>query len=73
MAVKGATVYVGSRSAAKAEQAIKDMQAESSAIKDGQLRPFVADLADLKAVQRAAIEVTKTTNRLDILVNNAAA
>jgi NAD(P)-dependent dehydrogenase (short-subunit alcohol dehydrogenase family) len=40
-------------------------------IQANQLRPFVADLSDLKAVKAAAEQLMKETDRLDILVNNA--
>jgi len=69
MAFKGATVYVGARSAAKAEAGIKQMIADG--VKEGKVKPFVAELSDLKAVKAAAEELAKSTDRLDVLINNA--
>ena len=72
LAAKGAIVYVGARSAAKAEDAIKELRAKDSSIGADQLHPFVADLGDLKVVRAAAEKLMTTTDRLDILINNAA-
>jgi NAD(P)-dependent dehydrogenase (short-subunit alcohol dehydrogenase family) len=71
MAARGATVYIGARSAAKAKEGVLQMKKDDPRIRDEQLRTFVADLGDLKAVQRAAEELIKETDRLDILINNA--
>jgi len=51
LALKGATVYVGARSAAKAKDGIEHMLKESASILPDQLRSFVVDLGDLNAVQ----------------------
>lgn len=72
LAVKGATVYVGARSAAKAEEAIKELRTKDNSIRADQLRPFVADLGDLKAVRATAEKLMTTTDSLDILIHNAA-
>jgi NAD(P)-dependent dehydrogenase (short-subunit alcohol dehydrogenase family) len=71
MASKGATVYVGARNDAKYQEAIEEIKKLDSSISPDQFRQFVADLGDLKAVERAATKVMESTNRLDILVNNA--
>ena len=47
------------------------MQKLDPSISPDQLRPFIADLGDLKAVQTAAKKMMETTDRLDILINNA--
>jgi NAD(P)-dependent dehydrogenase (short-subunit alcohol dehydrogenase family) len=71
MALRGAKVYIGARNEIKALEAIEEMKRESLTIGAGQLKPFVADLGDLKAVKEAAQKFIATENRLDILVNNA--
>jgi NAD(P)-dependent dehydrogenase (short-subunit alcohol dehydrogenase family) len=71
LAVKGAKVYVGARSVAKAQEAIKEMRTRDSSIGADRLHPFVADLGDLKAVRTAAENLMASTDRLDILINNA--
>ena len=70
--LKGAKVYVGARSIEKATGAIKTMAASAPTLDSGLLKPFVADLADLKSVQHAAKQVSTQEDRLDIIVNNAA-
>jgi NADP-dependent 3-hydroxy acid dehydrogenase YdfG len=47
------------------------MQKLDASITPSQLRPFVTDLGDLKAVQTTAKKMMETTDRLDILINNA--
>ncbi|KAL1708298.1 hypothetical protein EV121DRAFT_277271 [Schizophyllum commune] len=66
---KGAKVYIGARTAEKAQvgiDAIKKANPKAEAL------PFVAEMADLKQVKEAAAKVLETEDRLDILVNNAA-
>ena len=71
MASKGVSVYIGARSDLKCQEAIDEMKRLSPSINPDQLRTFVADLGDLKAVEQAARKIMKSTSRLDILVNNA--
>jgi NAD(P)-dependent dehydrogenase (short-subunit alcohol dehydrogenase family) len=71
LAAKGAKVYVGARSAAKAQEAIREMRNRDTSIGANRLHPFVADLGNLKAVRTAAENLMAATNRLDILINNA--
>lgn len=67
-------MYVGARSLTKAEDGIKELRKMDSSIEEEQLRPFVADLGDLKVV-KAAAEVLMgdlgEEGRLDLVVNNA--
>jgi NAD(P)-dependent dehydrogenase (short-subunit alcohol dehydrogenase family) len=72
LAAKGAKVYVGARSAFKAEAAIQEMRQESPSIGADKLLPFVVDLGDIRAVKAAAQHILSTESRLDILINNAA-
>ena len=71
MAVKGATVYIGARSTAKYNDAIREINNRDSSIASDRLRPFIADLGDLKAVKNSAERLMAATGQLDILVNNA--
>jgi hypothetical protein len=71
MAAKGATVYLGARNAAKYQSAAEEMIKSDPSIGTNQIRPFIADLGDLKAVKTAAEKLMTGTDRLDILVNNA--
>lgn len=72
LALKGAKVYLGARSLAKAEGAVAEMKKASPSIPAGNLQPFVADLGDLYQVKKSAEQFVATESRLDILVNNAA-
>jgi NAD(P)-dependent dehydrogenase (short-subunit alcohol dehydrogenase family) len=72
IASKNAKVYIGARSADKAERAIHEMLRANPSIEAGRLAPFVADLGDLRAVRRAAQELSRKEDRLDVLVHNAA-
>ena len=72
LASKNAKVYVGARSADKAERAILEMVSHNPSIQPDKLVPFVADLGDLRAVQAATQKLLKSETRLDILVHNAA-
>jgi len=47
------------------------MQKLDPSLTPDQLRPFVADLGDLKAVQSTAKKLMEIIDRLDILINNA--
>jgi NAD(P)-dependent dehydrogenase (short-subunit alcohol dehydrogenase family) len=73
LALHGATVYIGARDLPKALSAIEHMLSSSptGTIKPRQLKPFVADLGDLKAVKQAALHFMSHESRLDIPINNA--
>jgi NAD(P)-dependent dehydrogenase (short-subunit alcohol dehydrogenase family) len=72
LASKNAKVYIGARSASKAQSAIQEMRKENPSITEDQLVPFVADLGDIKAVRDAGLAMLQSESRLDILVHNAA-
>lgn len=71
LALKGAKVYIGGRSIERANAGIKAILALSPSIAASNLKPFVADIADYRAVKDAADAFIKIEDRLDILVNNA--
>ncbi|KAF5342933.1 hypothetical protein D9758_014957 [Tetrapyrgos nigripes] len=73
LALKGAKVYFGARNKDKAEGAIAEVKKVSPSVLDKNLAPFVADFADLKQLKASAEELVNKEERLDILVNNAAA
>ncbi|OIV35695.1 3-oxoacyl-ACP reductase [Mangrovactinospora gilvigrisea] len=64
----GALVLVHGRDAGRAEQVRKEVEAVG-----GRAETVVADLASLRAVDALAEEVLSRFDRLDVLVNNAAA
>ena len=76
---KGATVVLGCRSLAKAEQARQELlAAELAAGFDATRAPsqdrivlLELDLADLESVRRAAQQLAASHSRLDLLLNNA--
>ncbi|KAJ5117423.1 hypothetical protein N7448_011055 [Penicillium atrosanguineum] len=72
LAFKNAKVYIGARSASKAESAIQEMKSQNPRIGEEKLVPFVADLSDIRAVRAAARAVLMNESRLDILIHNAA-
>lgn len=72
LASKNAKVYIGARSASKAQSAIHEMRKENPSITKDQLVPFIADLGDIKAVRDAGRAMLQFESRLDILVHNAA-
>lgn len=72
LACKNAKVYIGARSASKAESAINEMMTENPSIGLNKLVPFVADLSDPRAVRVAAQSLLQSETRLDILIHNAA-
>ncbi|TFK48485.1 NAD(P)-binding protein [Heliocybe sulcata] len=71
LARKGATVYLGARSQAKADQAIARLKAEGLGPSPGQIRWLDLDLTDPRAAKRAAEWFLTQETRLDILINNA--
>ncbi|KAF8986648.1 NAD-P-binding protein [Cyathus striatus] len=71
-ALKGAKVYIGARSAARAEVAVKDMLFFTPALSKELLKTFVTELADLKQVKAACDKFLAEESRLDLLIHNAA-
>jgi NAD(P)-dependent dehydrogenase (short-subunit alcohol dehydrogenase family) len=71
LALRGAKVYIGARSLAKANNAIKEMLATSPTISTASLQALVVDLSDFKQVRTAAQDFITKEARLDILINNA--
>ncbi|MHB8420743.1 MAG: SDR family oxidoreductase [Myxococcales bacterium] len=65
---RGATVTVATRSEAKTKPVLEALSAKHA---DAALRWLKLDLADLRAVERAAQEYLAAGHRLDVLVNNA--
>ncbi|KAJ6476979.1 NAD(P)-binding protein [Mycena sanguinolenta] len=64
--LKGATVYLAARSAAKGIQAIDQLEVETTR----RAKFLELDLADLRSVRRAATEFLQQESTLDILFNN---
>ncbi len=68
LAAAGATVIAHGRRAAK----LDDLRAEMTATAGGgRLNTVVADLADLRQVDRMAVELLDRLDRIDVLVSNA--
>lgn len=67
---KNGKVYVTARSAEKASQTIRDIQA-AVPNSSGMLVPLVLDLADLSTVKASAEAFTNAESRLHVLFNNA--
>lgn len=72
LASAGAKVYVGAFTHSDAESGIQMMRLGNLGIEAEKLVPFVVDLANLRAVRKAARGILRTETRLDLLVNNAA-
>jgi NAD(P)-dependent dehydrogenase (short-subunit alcohol dehydrogenase family) len=64
LAAKGVTVFLGSRSLARGEEAAKAIQ--------GDARALQLDVTDRGSIAAAAARIGKECGRLDLLVNNAA-
>ncbi|KAG7139675.1 Short-chain dehydrogenase/reductase pyiH like protein [Verticillium longisporum] len=71
LALRGAKVYMASRTESKARQAMSEMYDRHAEIKPGQLAWVGLDLSDLKTVVAAADHVKANETRLDIIINNA--
>jgi len=67
---KNAIVYIGGRSASKAEKAISDIK-EASPKSSGRLEFLYFDLSNLSTIKPAVQSFTSKQERLDVLVNNA--
>ena len=71
---KGATVVLGCRSLAKAEQARQELlfnSAATASLSQDRIALLELDLADLESVRRAAQQLAASHSRLDLLLNNA--
>ena len=68
LAARGATVVMGCRSRAKADDAVADI---ADSAPDGRTEVLEMDLADLDSVTSAAEEFRSRHERLDVLINNA--
>ncbi|AQZ10678.1 ENV9 (YOR246C) [Zygosaccharomyces parabailii] len=82
----GYVVYICGRNSNRVNEAIKDVQREAQvrveqrkpgpgrpAAHFGSLHYLHSDLSDLKCVERAAAKLRKREEKLDVLINNAAA
>ena len=70
LAARGATVVLGCRSLARAEQARRELL-PAAAAGGGAIDLLDLDLASLPRVRRAAAELADRYGRLDLLINNA--
>ncbi|KAF7977327.1 hypothetical protein HWV62_4103 [Athelia sp. TMB] len=71
LASRGAKVYLGARSEAKAAAAIQKMHDEGLGNRPGEVVWLELDLADPRQAKAAAERVLAREQRLDILINNA--
>ena len=78
--LKGGTVYIAARSAARCSGAIKQILEQTSnsgsskkekEYAKGKLESMVVDLSDLTTVKPAVEQFLKSETRLDVLVHNA--
>lgn len=67
-AKEGNTVYIHGRSEAKVEAVVTEIKATSN---NENIKGFVADFSDLKAVKQLAEHIKSKVPSLDILINNA--
>lgn len=67
LALRGAKVYMASRTESKARQAMSEMYDRHAEIEPGQLAWVGLDLSDLKTVVAAANHVKANETRLDII------
>lgn len=68
---KGATVYMASRSQAKADEAIKAIKASHTGDETGRLEYLHLDLNDLTTIKASAADFAARETKLDVLWNNA--
>lgn len=68
LAKEGNTVYIHGRSKSKVDKVITEIK-DSSANEN--VKGFVADFSDLKAVKQLAVQIKNEVAQLDILINNA--
>ncbi|KAL2756677.1 hypothetical protein ACRALDRAFT_2102468 [Sodiomyces alcalophilus JCM 7366] len=67
LALRGAKVYLATRSESRAREAIDELRRENPSIREDQLHHLPLDLADLKSIVAAADALKAAENRLDIL------
>ncbi|KZT34655.1 NAD(P)-binding protein [Sistotremastrum suecicum HHB10207 ss-3] len=72
LARHGAKVYMAARNESKATGAIAQLEAEGLGPGNGKVEYLNLDLSDPRNAKKAAEEVLKKEERLDILINNAA-
>ncbi|KAF8994912.1 short-chain dehydrogenase [Cyathus striatus] len=72
LALKGAKVYIGARTTEKAEIAINAIISSSPSVSKELLKPFIAELSDLKQVKATSDKFLADESRLDLLIHNAA-
>jgi retinol dehydrogenase-12 len=75
--LKGATVYIATRSQARCDGAVEQLLLETAAINGdekmhGKLGTMVIDLSNLRTIRPGVESFLKKESRLDILVHNAA-
>lgn len=68
LAKHNANVYMGARTASKAENAIAEIKKE---VPEANIKFLELDLASLESVKKAAESFTASESRLDVLLNNA--
>jgi NAD(P)-dependent dehydrogenase (short-subunit alcohol dehydrogenase family) len=68
LAARGATVLLHGRNEARLEAAVREIR---QATGNERVRPYRADFSGLDEVRKLVGEVEETTQRLDLLVNNA--
>jgi len=73
LARRGAKVYMSSRNEEKCKAAIERLKKESLEPGNGQVEFLKLDLVDPRGAKQSAEEFMKKEERLDVLVNNAAA
>ncbi|KAF8986647.1 short-chain dehydrogenase [Cyathus striatus] len=72
LARNGAKVYIGARSAKKAEAAIDAIVSAAPSVPSRLLKGFIAELSDVKQVKAACDRFLAGESRLDLLIHNAA-
>ncbi|MDQ3762466.1 MAG: SDR family NAD(P)-dependent oxidoreductase [Actinomycetota bacterium] len=69
LAARGATVLLHGRNEARLEAAVREIRQGTG---NERVRPYRADFSGLDEVRKLAEEVKRDTERLDLLINNAA-
>jgi NAD(P)-dependent dehydrogenase (short-subunit alcohol dehydrogenase family) len=69
LAARGATVLVHGRNEARLETVVREIRQSTG---NERVRPYRADFSGLHEVRKLAGEVERDTQRLDLLINNAA-
>jgi NAD(P)-dependent dehydrogenase (short-subunit alcohol dehydrogenase family) len=69
LAAEGATVHIHGRNPERLDAAAAEIEAKSSG--NGRIETHLADLASLEQVRSLADDVERSTERLDVLINNA--